>query len=395
MTYAGKINLDYASTPAMSVSDSAKGSTINDVRYALELPPTDPDYDQALGNGAIEVKGALTLLPSGAVSGTITQISATAEKLIVSEVMDGNFQVSGNLVTDGQQQTHSVVTGALTGYHLSYLDGSHVDVSGVSAVLAAPYVVDQTLLAIPSYFGGADDINIELPAHVTSDYLMASGAGNDRLTINGGGGRLNVNAGDGNDQITILGDAHRVDGGAGLDTVVLQSARADFRVVLGASAGSYSLTDKAGAISALTGVERLQFTDAAVALDIDGNGGQAYRLYQAAFNRVPDKVGLGFWINAMDSGTSLLSVSQGFVGSNEFKAAYGTNPSNHDLVAQFYQNILHRAPEAGGLNFWTGVLDNHQAGVADVLAGISESAENKAGLIGVIGNGFEFTPYHP
>jgi hypothetical protein len=31
--------------------------------------------------------------------------------------------------------------------------------------------------------------------------------------------------------------------------------------------------------------------------------------------------------------------------------------------------------------------------MADVLAGLSESAENKAGLVGVIGNGFAYEPY--
>jgi hypothetical protein len=39
------------------------------------------------------------------------------------------------------------------------------------------------------------------------------------------------------------------------------------------------------------------------------------------------------------------------------------------------------------------VLDSKAAGTADVLASISDSAENKAGLVGVIGNGFEYTPF--
>ena len=33
------------------------------------------------------------------------------------------------------------------------------------------------------------------------------------------------------------------------------------------------------------------------------------------------------------------------------------------------------------------------ASFTSVQASISDSAENKAGLIGVIGNGFEYTPY--
>jgi hypothetical protein len=261
-------------------------------------------------------------------------------------------------------------------------------------------VLDDRAFTNSSFFGANDNISIELPGHLYHDFLMASGDGDDQLSIKGGGGRLNVAAGNGNDQITILGDAHTVDGGNGMDVVKLGATRADFslrRVDAPAGSGQtaavYTLTDKAGMVSHLTNVERIVFADATVALDFDGNGGQAYRLYQAAFNRTPDAGGLGFWIHALDSGMSLKTVAEGFVSSNEYKAAYGAGPSNLDLVTQFYQNILHRAPESGGRDFWVGVLDNKAASVPDVLAAISESNENKAGLIGVIGNGFSFTPF--
>ena len=48
--------------------------------------------------------------------------------------------------------------------------------------------------------------------------------------------------------------------------------------------------------------ERLTFSDANIALDIDGNAGQAHRIYKAAFDRAPDLGGLGFWINTLDNG---------------------------------------------------------------------------------------------
>jgi hypothetical protein len=162
---------------------------------------------------------------------------------------------------------------------------------------------------------------------------------------------------------------------------------------VGTTGSTYTVTDKAGTVQQLTGVERLAFSDTTVALDVDGNGGQVYRIYQAALNRAPDAGGLGYWINAMDHGQSLASVAQGFLDSAEYHKAYDGVTSNRELVGRYYENILHRAPDAGGLEFWAGVLDNKAAGTADVLASISDSAENKAGLIGVIGNGFEYTPY--
>jgi hypothetical protein len=343
----------------------------------------------------------VNLLPSGGLNGTISKLTATADKYLLSGAIEGNFQLSGNLLTDGVGQTQSIVEGVLTGYNELYRDGSQIQFAGMSAYINGNDELDAQLLLNGLHLSGNDDISVELPGHLYSDFAVGSGDGNDRISIKGGGGHLNVNAGSGNDQIIILGDSHNVYGSLGIDTVILPSTHADYalksippdtpdpryqRIF-------FTVTDKAGVVNSLGDVERIQFSDATVALDIDGNAGQAYRLYQAAFNRTPDSVGLGFWINVLDNGTSLNSVAQGFVNSNEFKGAYTAGQSNQQLVTQFYQNILHRAPEAGGLNFWTGVLDTKAATVAEVLAAISESGENKAGLIGVIGNGFEFTPY--
>ena len=46
-------------------------------------------------------------------------------------------------------------------------------------------------------------------------------------------------------------------------------------------------------------------------------------------------------------------------------------------MTQLYRNILDRAPDAGGLQFWTGQLRN-LVPRASVLTAISESAENRA-----------------
>jgi hypothetical protein len=191
---------------------------------------------------------------------------------------------------------------------------------------------------------------------------------------------------------TLHGAANggHIDGAGGLDTVVYMGAYAGYTVTRGAS--GFTVAKGSGA-DTLVNVERLKFDDATVALDIDGTGGQAYRIYQAAFDRVPDGGGLGFWINAMDHGSSLHAVAQGFVDSKEFRDVYGAAPTNAELVGKFYEHVLHRPAEPGGFNFWVSVLDQHQASMVDVLVAISESAENQAGLAPVIGNGFAYTPY--
>jgi hypothetical protein len=184
----------------------------------------------------------------------------------------------------------------------------------------------------------------------------------------------------------------RIDGGGGLDTVVYQGAASGYQIAH-TSAGFTVSHGAAATADLLFNVERLKFADATVALDVGGVGGQAYRIYQAAFDRAPDSVGLGFWIAAMDHGTSLTSVAQGFVDSKEFKDLMGAAPTNAELVGKLYDHVLHRPAEKAGFDFWVGVLDSHAVSVADVLVAISESGENQAALAPIIGNGFAYTPY--
>ena len=58
-----------------------------------------------------------------------------------------------------------------------------------------------------------------------------------------------------------------------------------------------------------------------------------------------------------------------------------------------YTNILERAPDAGGLAYWSGLLDSGKATTAQVLDAISDSPENIAAVAPLIANGFEYVPY--
>jgi hypothetical protein len=71
----------------------------------------------------------------------------------------------------------------------------------------------------------------------------------------------------------------------------------------------------------------------------------------------------------------------------------GTATTPADLVTHCYQNILHRAPDSGGLDFRVGVLTRHDAAAADVLAAIGDSQENVAGTAALVDNGIAYVPY--
>jgi hypothetical protein len=182
-----------------------------------------------------------------------------------------------------------------------------------------------------------------------------------------------------------------IDGGPGRDTAYYSGARSAY--TLSTAFGAFKVASTAEGTDTLYGVERLHFTDFDVALDHDGAGGQAYRMYRAVLNREPDKAGLGYWIGVLDKGTALKDIAGGFVQSSEFKTLFGAAPTSVELVQRLYQNVLHRDGEKAGVDYWAGILDSKAAGVADVLVSFSESKENVDAAIKLIGNGFDFIPY--
>ena len=139
----------------------------------------------------------------------------------------------------------------------------------------------------------------------------------------------------------------------------------------------------------LSGIERVEFWDGFLAFDTDGNAGQAYRIYQAAFGRDPDAEGLGFWIDNYDDGNvDLVQMADYFMQSAEFEQLYG-NPnslSDFDFLTLLYANVLDRTPDGPGFEFWTEQQQNGLAR-AEILAYFSESVENYENVAAEIADG--------
>ena len=142
------------------------------------------------------------------------------------------------------------------------------------------------------------------------------------------------------------------------------------------------------------GVEFLNFTDKTVFVENPNNANIA-RLYSAAFDRAPDTAGLSFWEDVYTNGVSAAAKSQGyyvalaetavgsqnsiadgFMASSEFQSRYGIL-TDTGFVTAMYENVLGRAPDQAGLNFWLGQLAGGETR-AIVLVGFAESPENVA-----------------
>jgi hypothetical protein len=245
----------------------------------------------------------------------------------------------------------------------------------------------------------------------------SGGAGSDNITGNPSGNILKGNAGDdtirgkegndqlhgdggndflygdgGNDTIFADGGSDTIQGGAGLDTIKYALSQANYTLAVGESSSTLREIST-GTNDSLSTVERVVFSDKAVALDIGSGevGGSCYRIYKAAFNRTPDEGGLGYWIGQMDLGKTLVEVSAGFIDSDEFRASYGTNPSNGEFLTKVYNNVLGRDPDSGGYDWWVDQLANNpEKSWSKVMADFSEGTENQANVLELIGNGVQY-----
>ena len=120
-----------------------------------------------------------------------------------------------------------------------------------------------------------------------------------------------------------------------------------------------------------TAAEALAFSRAGLQADWADD---VYRLYRATLDRAPDVTGLTTWTTALAQGRSLLSVVNGFTGSAEFIANYGTT-TDSEFVSLLYRNVLDRDPDAGGLANWTERLTGGIWTRAEVVRGFASSVE--------------------
>ena len=355
---------------ALSLLNST--ADLSDASFKTAYASSDSHYNPTLGNATLGIQGQIHSAPFGSFSGTINTISGSSDHFLTSMDATGTFNVSGNGLKVGLLQSTPSVSGVLNGYHERYEDGSSITIDNAQIPVTSATGIDRGLVLNGANFKGNDVFTITLPANLSIPW--------------------HVNAGDGNDTIIIKGDSSQlsVDGGAGADTVVLSGTQASYTV--SGSGGNYTVRAANGVTETLANIERIQFSDGAVAYDTDGAAGQIFRLYQAAFNRAPDAAGMGNWIKAMDQGASLRDVANGFAESQEFHSIFGATPSNADIVDHLYQNALHRSGEAAGVASWLNLLNTHQISVADALIGFSESTECRTDLATVIGSSIAYTP---
>jgi hypothetical protein len=243
------------------------------------------------------------------------------------------------------------------------------DAFGSSGVAQPISLVDVEVLELLGY-------TLSPTSPVANGLFVGPGIGGTPITgnglINGTSGRDWLLGGAGNDTLHGGAGSDYLDGGGGVNTALYDGVWRQYTVTLGApmtvAGGPEGGTDE------LVNIQRIQFVDGYLSYSTSDTAAEVYRLYWGALGRAPDPEGLAGWTNILNSGVSLQSVANGFVGSQEFQNLYGS-PSDNDFVTLLYQNVLHRLPDPGGLTFWLGQLSSGETR-AQVVLGFTQSLED-------------------
>jgi hypothetical protein len=297
-------------------------------------------------------------------------------------------------VTEAGSETQSEMTSGASDFLAALPSGASVLVETFKLVVPAVLPPGEPLIINGSSAAGAPASAVIIDASgvpagteiVLNNIGFAAVVGQASVALGQGSQAV---FGDSSAQTFQLGDGGDiVFGGGGVDTAVYDVGYQDVRAYM--NADGELVIEGANGSDRLEGVERIQLSDREIgfqAVDADGLEGQAFRLYQAAFDRFADVSGLGFWTEQLaEGGGDMTWVAARFLASSEFAETFGAldSLSNDQFLGLLYSNVLHREGDAEGFFYWQDRFDQGMTR-EHVLASFAESDEN-VGNLGVDGN---------
>ncbi|MBM07705.1 MAG: hypothetical protein CMH88_15380 [Oceanibulbus sp.] len=118
----------------------------------------------------------------------------------------------------------------------------------------------------------------------------------------------------------------------------------------------------------LVGLDRLEFIDGTLFLDVEDGAGLVKAAYEALLgNAQPDAEGFDFWLNLYEGGTiDTFALTNAFTQTEAFSQQYEAALNNSEsLIRSIYQNLFNREADDAGLDFWKEYLDLN--GIADTV----------------------------
>ena len=317
---SGALSVETAGSSRAYFYSSGAYETISGTINSFKVSVLD-DSISPLGKTTSTINGKVRFDADDNLSGTISKITTSASKILKSGEILGNFTInSGNTTTpygyyeNGIIERYSNVSGTLSKSTSNYYDGSVISVDFSSAPLKIENdeALDFSQLFDPKNLPGNDKLNISLPNNIYEDFIISTGAGNDNITLAGGGKNLHLNTGSGNDIVTVKSGDHRIQtgsgndtitGGTGVETLVYAGKKSDY-VIQKLANGKLTIKSREKTDTAYK-VEWLEFSDGKVSsasspvknaaptgtVTITGTATQGQKL--TASNKLVDSDGLG------------------------------------------------------------------------------------------------------
>jgi hypothetical protein len=185
-----------------------------------------------------------------------------------------------------------------------------------------------------------------------------------------------------------------IDGGLGTDTVVYGGPSEQYTV--NKSGNRYIVSEQTGSDDTdyLTSIERLQFKNSKLALDVaNGPVANGAKLMGALLGPtfVKDKALAGIVIGLMDKNYSAEFVATLGLATPIYLSMAGSS-SHTDFVKHVFTNVVGRQPLAGELNQYVDMLENGYATQVSLalMAANTDLNATRIDLVGLIQHGWEF-----
>ena len=193
-----------------------------------------------------------------------------------------------------------------------------------------------------------------------------------------------ISPGTGNDMI---------DGAGGFNIVKMSATRAAYTLTKDSATGHVLMqaVDGASGADELQNIQRIAFSDCAVALDMDVKGSTVAKILGAVFGKaaITNREYAGIGMYYMDHGYNAVSLMD-LALSAKLGASYNATRE----VQLFFDTLVGRAPSADELKFYTDLVTNGQYtlnSLAWMAANTGLNADN-IGLTGLMQTGLDYVP---
>jgi len=109
------------------------------------------------------------------------------------------------------------------------------------------------------------------------------------------------------------------------------------------------------------------------------------QLYVATFGRAPDAAGMAYWVNQISTGAMTLEqTAKSFFVQPEAQSWYPPTQATGDFIDTVYQNVLNRASDSAGKDYWTTQLNTGAVDKATFVLAIINGALANTSTQGLI-----------